>query len=78
MPTQAEIDRATARRVQVVEVIRESLRDRKYPPTVAEIAQATGVSNRQTRTDLAVLAAAGAIERDAGVPRGIRIRARRS
>lgn len=77
MPSQAEQDRATARRVAVVEVIRDSLRSRKYPPTVAEISAVTGVSHRQTRTDLLVLEAAGVIERDAGVPRGLRLKARR-
>lgn len=73
MPTQEQIDRATARRVQIVEEIRESLRSRKYPPTVSELALATGVSKPQIRTDLGILVDAGILERDPGVPRGLRI-----
>lgn len=73
MPSPADIARAEARRVRVVELIAESLTARGYPPSVSELAAATGVSTRQTRVDLTTLEAAGIIERDPGVPRGIRL-----
>lgn len=73
MPSPTEIERAAKRRVEILRKIVESVNGRGYPPTVSELAEATGVTKRQIRTDLDALVAAGAIERDPGVTRGLRV-----
>lgn len=74
MPGADEIARATARRVRIVELIAESVRDKGYPPSLSELAEKTGVSKPQVRKDLNLLEAEGVIERDAGEHRGLRIK----
>lgn len=63
MPSTVEINRAARRRVRVLELIRKSVRDRGYPPTLTELAAATKVSKRTSAVDLERLVEAGAIRR---------------
>lgn len=68
------LDQAKIRRRKVLRLIRESLNSRGYPPSISELATATGVASTLTiRRDLERLEADGKIERDPGVTRGIRI-----
>jgi repressor LexA len=74
MPAKTDLDAAQARRKVVLRLIRESILNRGYPPSVSELQRETGVgSSLTTRRDLEVLEASGQIERDPGVPRGIRL-----
>jgi repressor LexA len=75
MPTQTEIDRAATRRKQTLKLIATSISTHGYPPSVSELATATGVSSAAVRRDLEALEKAGKIERDFAVARGIRIKA---
>jgi len=63
----------TDRQAEVLEIIRESLTDRGYPPTIREISRRLGVHISATVGHLEALAKKGYIERDEGVTRGIRI-----
>lgn len=75
MPAPDEIARAAARRAQVLKLIRRKISRDGYPPSNAELAAATGVTKKTIRLDLASLAAAGKIDVDPGVTRGIRVNA---
>ena len=74
MPTTEQLEGAAARRRIVLDKIRDKIAEDGYPPSVGELADATGVSKLTTRRDLRALALSGAIEVDAGVARGIRLR----
>lgn len=68
------LDQAQTRRRKVLRLIRESLSDRGYPPSISELAASTGVASTLTiRRDLEKLERDGKIERDPGVTRGIRL-----
>jgi repressor LexA len=73
MPAATDIAEARRRRAQVLTLIAKSINSKGYPPSVSELANATGVSTLTTRRDLASLEDAGKIERDPGVGRGIRL-----
>lgn len=78
LPRAEQLERADTRRVKILELITASVTEgsdgyKGYPPTISELAAQTGVSNKQVRTDLAALEAAGFIERDPGTGRGIRV-----
>ena len=73
MPTPTEIKRAAKRRAKTLEIIRRRITSGDLPPTLTEIAEATGVSKRTAAVDLERLVEAGAIER-LSTPRGIKIR----
>lgn len=73
MPSPADLERAAARRVEVLKIIETSISERGYPPTVSELAASTEVSTLATRRDLDTLVAQGKIERDPGVARGLRL-----
>lgn len=73
MPAPDDVARAARRRTKVLKLIRKSIADRGYPPSVSEIARETKVSTLTTRRDLSALEADGKIERDPKVGRGIRI-----
>lgn len=69
-----QLAEATNRRARILKLIRTHLAERGYPPSVSELQTATGVaSTLTTRRDLIVLELEGKIERDRGVPRGIRL-----
>lgn len=78
-PTRAEqLERADSRRVEILGLIESFLTEgtehyKGRPPTISQLASLTGVSNKQVRTDLAALEAAGLIERDPGQAAGIRL-----
>ena len=68
------MDGLTKRQTDVLDVIRQSLRDSGYPPTRAEIAQALGFKSANAAEEhLKALARKGAIEMVPGASRGIRL-----
>lgn len=76
MATQEQMDTAATRRREVLNRIRDDLATKGYPPSVGELADATGVTKRTIRVDLERLRRDGRIEVDPGVARGIRLRSR--
>jgi repressor LexA len=63
------------KRVQILEFIAERQRDRGYPPSVREIAEAVGLNSSATvHTHLAVLQREGYLVRDPTKPRAIEVR----
>lgn len=72
MPTPEELDRAAARRTQILKLIRDGWEQRNVP-TVQELADATHVSRQRVGQDLQFLAAEGFVERVAGAGRTIRL-----
>lgn len=72
MPSPTEIKRAARRRVRVLQLIRRSVDERGYPPTLTELADWTKVSKRTAAVDLERLVEAGAIRRTP-TARGIEI-----
>jgi repressor LexA len=60
-------------RAHILDVIRQSVRDRGYPPTVREIADAVALSKPGVIYQLRVLQRMGLIERDPGSSRAIRL-----
>jgi len=73
MPAAHETERRRDRRVRALQLIAESITVKGYPPSVSELAAATGVSKRSAAVDLQALEADGAIKRDPSVARGIRL-----
>lgn len=74
MPATSDLERAATRRRRVLRLIRESIASRGYPPSISELTRDTGVSSTLTiRRDLGKLERDGKIERDPGIPRGIRV-----
>jgi repressor LexA len=64
----------TARQRRVLQVIRESVERRGYPPTMREIAQAVGLaSTSSVAHQLETLQNKGYLHRDAGRPRAVEI-----
>ena len=65
----------TARQRRVLEVIRESVETRGYPPTVREIGQAVGLTSTSSVShQLAMLQRKGFLRRDPSRPRAVDVR----
>ena len=64
----------SGKRLQILNFIAESQRDRGYPPSVREIGQAVGLTSSATvHTHLAVLQREGYLSRDPSKPRAIQV-----
>lgn len=63
MPSAEELDRAAKRRARVLALIRKSVRERGFPPTLTELARDCGVSRRTAAVDLERLVEIGKIKR---------------
>nr|WP_300149073.1 transcriptional repressor LexA [Propionicimonas sp.] len=71
----ADADGLTARQRRILEVIRDDLVDRGYPPTVREIADRAGLASSSSAAhQLKVLQAKGFIFRDPHRPRALEVR----
>ncbi len=65
----------TGKRLQILECIAASLRQRGYPPSVREIGEAVGLTSSSTvHAHLAVLQREGYLRRDPTKPRAIEVR----
>lgn len=65
----------TGKRLEIIDFIAESLRERGYPPSVREIAGAVGLKSASTvHSHLAVLQREGFLVRDPTKPRAIQVR----
>ncbi|HUO48810.1 MAG TPA: transcriptional repressor LexA [Acidimicrobiales bacterium] len=65
----------TGKRLEILEFIGQSLRDRGYPPSVREIGEAVGLTSSSTvHAHLAVLQREGDLRRDPTKPRAIEVR----
>ena len=66
----------TARQARILEFIRETVRDRGYPPTVREIGEAVGLtSSSSVHSQLANLERRGLLRKDPTKPRAIGLQA---
>src|ERR687887_1543734 len=66
------MDQLTARQNRILEFIRETVRDRGYPPTVREIGEAVGLtSSSSVHSQLANLERRGLLRKDPTKPRAI-------
>ena len=66
----------TARQARILEFIRETVRDRGYPPTVREIGEAVGLtSSSSVHSQLANLERRGMLRKDPTKPRAIGLQA---
>lgn len=63
----------TPRQAEVLDAVRTAIAAAGYPPTLRELARLTGLSMTRVRQHLAALVAAGAIHREEGTARGIRV-----
>lgn len=62
----------TARQTRILQVIRDTVRDRGYPPTLRELTAAVDISSSSTAAEqLRILAARGYIRVTPNTPRGI-------
>ena len=61
----------TPRQAQVVQLVRDFVHSRGYPPTLAEIATSLNVTASAVAGHLAAAQRKGVLRRDAGVARGI-------
>lgn len=69
-----KVVRPTERQKRVLEVITKYLRNRGYPPTIRDVADAMGFrSPNGVMCHLRALERLGLIERDPGTARGIRL-----
>ncbi|GAA4799374.1 LexA family protein [Streptomyces ziwulingensis] len=68
-----KVDYLTERQEQILHHIRAAITDRGEAPTVAELAAALGMRPSSIHYQLGELAAKGAITRESGRPRGIRL-----
>jgi SOS-response transcriptional repressor LexA len=73
MATTDQLAAAAERRVETLDVIRRHITSHGYPPTLTEIAEATGVDRATVVVDVRVLTDAGELEVDKGITRGLRI-----
>ena len=65
----------TGKRLEILECIASSLRERGYPPSVREIGEAVGLTSSSTvHAHLAVLQREGYLRRDPTKPRAIEVR----
>ena len=68
------MDQLTPRQRRIVEFIRETLRERGYPPTVREIGEAVGLASPSTvHAHLANLERSGLLKRDPTKPRALEL-----
>src|SRR5687767_3453431 len=66
------MDDLTPRQSRILEVIRETVRERGYPPTVREIGEAVGLtSSSSVHSQLENLQRKGYLQKDASKPRAI-------
>lgn len=66
------VPRLTNRQAAILETIRSSIRDRGFPPTIREIAAATGIKSTNGVNDhLVALARKGFVRRESVVARGL-------
>src|SRR5436190_20471746 len=64
----------TARQARILEFIRQTVRDRGYPPTVREIGEAVGLtSSSSVHAQLANLERRGLLRRDPTKPRAMEL-----
>jgi len=64
----------TPRQSRILDTIRDSVRDRGYPPTLRELTAAVGISSSSTAAEqLRILQARGYIRVTPNVPRGIMV-----
>jgi repressor LexA len=69
------VETLTGKRLEILEFIAESLRERGYPPSVREIGEAVGLASSSTvHAHLAVLQREGYLRRDPTKPRAIEVR----
>lgn len=61
------------RQERIIQIIRDTVDTRGFPPSLREIASQVDVSPQTVMIDLNTLEAEGRISREAGVPRGIRV-----
>ncbi len=75
LPDRLDPDRAlTSRQLKVLEVIRESVRRRGYPPSMREIGEAVGLTSASSVSyQLSILQRKGCLRRDVGRPRTVEI-----
>lgn len=76
MPTTAALDNARTRRTTILTRVTESVSGRGFPPSLRELADATGVSPRQIAKDVHALVAAGALEHTPGIARSLKVTGR--
>lgn len=70
----AEQTEISERQRQILELIRQAVADRGYPPSVREIGEAVGLSSPSTvHSHLSALARAGYLRRDPAKPRAIEV-----
>src|SRR5262245_3844737 len=76
LPHGEEMDELTPRQAQILQLIREHVSSRGYPPTRAEICRIMGFrSPNAAEEHLKALARKGAIEMAPGASRGLRLKA---
>ena len=69
-----DMDDPTPRQQRILEVIRQTVQDRGYPPTVREIGEAVGLtSSSSVHAQLANLQRKGMLRKDASRPRAIEV-----
>ncbi len=74
-PAPTPMPELTARQLQILECIEQSMRDRGFPPSVREIGEAVGLTSPSTvHSHLATLQRLGYLKRDASKPRALEVR----
>jgi SOS-response transcriptional repressor LexA len=73
MATDEQLKTAADRRVRTLDLIREHITTKGYPPTLTELAGTTSVDRATVVVDVRVLEKEGLIEVDRGITRGIRL-----
>lgn len=67
-------EQISTRQQQILDYIKETVRDRGYPPSVREIGEATGLSSPSTvHSHLSTLVSSGYLRRDPSKPRAIEV-----
>jgi DeoR/GlpR family transcriptional regulator of sugar metabolism len=64
MPSPQQIETAARRRVDLLDVIRQHIEAKGYPPNLSELSRITGVHRETVKKDLAVLERERLIERE--------------
>lgn len=73
MDSQPDLVLLTIRQRQVLDAINAFIAEKRYPPSIGDIAAACGIARSTVAYHLNSLEAAGRIERDPWVDRGIRV-----
>ena len=71
--SQPDLVLLTVRQRQVLEAIKAFIEAKRYPPSIGDLAGACGIARSTVAYHLNGLEAAGRIERDPWVDRGIRV-----